>query len=39
MKKLVYVLTFLAGTAVTFGQTAEELKAEQAPKKDSIAAI
>ncbi|WP_394747874.1 DUF3078 domain-containing protein [Spongiimicrobium salis] len=39
MKKLVYVLTFLAGTTVSFAQTAEELKAEQAPKKDSIAAI
>lgn len=39
MKKLICTLTLLAGTMVSFGQTAEELKAEQAPKKDSIAAI
>ncbi len=39
MKKIVYLLTFLTGTVISFGQTAEELKALQGPKKDSIAAI
>jgi len=39
MKKIVFLLTFLTGTVISFGQTAEELKALQGPKKDSIAAI
>ncbi|HMB62230.1 MAG TPA: DUF3078 domain-containing protein [Eudoraea sp.] len=37
MKKL--ILAFLAGTTFVFAQTEDELKASQAAKKDSIAAI
>lgn len=39
MKKIIFVLALCASMTTTFAQTAEELKAEQAPKKDSIAAI
>ncbi len=39
MKKIIWVLALMAGTSTTFAQTAEELKASRAEKKDSIAAI
>ncbi len=40
MKKIVFVaLALFAGTAFTFAQSADELKALQGPKKDSISAI
>lgn len=39
MKKIVFALALFAGTTFTFAQTADELKALQGPKKDSIAAI
>ena len=39
MKKIVFTLALFAGMTFTFAQTADELKAQQAPKKDSIAAI
>ena len=39
MKNFIIVLIFLSGSYLAFGQTKEELKAEQAAKKDSIAAI
>lgn len=39
MKKLLMVLALVAGTMGTYAQTVEELKAEMAPKKDSVAAI
>lgn len=39
MKKIVFVLALMASTTFAFAQTADELKAQQAPKKDSIAAI
>ena len=39
MRKLVLVLGLMFGIASTYAQTAEELKAQQAPKKDSIAAL
>lgn len=39
MKKMIFVLALFAGISTTIAQTLEELKAEQAPKKDSIAAI
>jgi len=39
MKNLIIVLAFLGGTLMVSSQTADELKAAQAAKKDSIAAI
>ncbi len=39
MKKLVFALVLMMGVTSTYAQTLEELKAEQAPKKDSIAAL
>lgn len=39
MKKIVFTLTMLFVATVTFAQTEDELKAMQAAKKDSIAAI
>ena len=39
MKKLVFALVLMLGVTSTYAQTLEELKAEQAPKKDSIAAL
>lgn len=39
MKKIFVVLALIAGTIGTYAQTVEELQAEQAPKKDSVAAI
>ncbi len=36
---MIFVIVLCAGINTTFSQTLEELKAEQAPKKDSIAAI
>lgn len=39
MKNFIIVLIFLSGSYLSFAQTKEELKAEQAAKKDSIAAI
>lgn len=39
MKKLVFVFVLMLGVTSTYAQTLEELKAEQAPKKDSIAAL
>lgn len=39
MKKLIFVLAFLAGSSFAISQNLEELKAAQAQKKDSIAAI
>ncbi len=39
MKKLLLVLFMALVTPIIYGQTEEELKAEQAAKKDSIAAI
>ncbi len=39
MKKLVFVLGLMFGIASTYAQTAEELKAQQGPKKDSIAKL
>ncbi|MFT4832741.1 MAG: hypothetical protein ACI815_002401 [Psychroserpens sp.] len=39
MKKILMILAFIAGTMGTYSQTVEELKAEQAPKNDSVAAI
>ncbi len=39
MRKLVLVFGLMFGIASTYAQTAEELKAQQAPKKDSIAAL
>ncbi len=39
MKKLVFVIGLMFGIASTYAQTAEELKAQQAPKKDSIAKL
>ena len=39
MKKLLLGIALLIGCFTTYGQTLEELKAEQAKKKDSIAAI
>jgi hypothetical protein len=39
MKKIVFALALFAGMTFTFAQTADELKALQGPKKDSIAAI
>ena len=39
MRKLVLVFGLMFGIASTYAQTAEELKAQQAPKKDSIAKL
>lgn len=39
MKKLILVVALVASTSLAFAQTAEELKAAQAAKKDSIAGI
>ncbi|MEA1787511.1 DUF3078 domain-containing protein [Arenibacter sp. GZD96] len=39
MKKMIIILAFMVGNGMAFSQTLEELKAAQAPKKDSIAAI
>lgn len=39
MKKLVLVFGLMFGITSTFAQTAEEFKAQQAPKKDSIAKL
>ena len=39
MKKMIFVLALFASINTMFSQTLEELQAEQAPKKDSIAAI
>ncbi|MFD1293073.1 DUF3078 domain-containing protein [Lutibacter holmesii] len=39
MKKVILAIAVLFGTTSLFAQTLEELKAEQAPKKDSIAAL
>jgi hypothetical protein len=39
MKKMAFAMILLLGVATTFAQTLEELKAEQAPKKDSIATL
>jgi len=39
MKKIVFTLVATFAFVSSYGQTIEELKAEQAPKKDSIAAI
>jgi len=39
MKRLIFALAMLIASASAYGQTAEELKALQGPKKDSIAAI
>jgi len=39
MRKIVFVFVFLFAITGTYAQTIEELKAEQAPKKDSIAAL
>jgi len=39
MEKLVFALVLMLGVTSTYAQTLEELKAEQAPKKDSIAAL
>ena len=39
MKKIVIALAIFASTTFAFAQTADELKALQGPKKDSIAAI
>ncbi|MDC6350525.1 DUF3078 domain-containing protein [Zeaxanthinibacter sp. PT1] len=39
MKNYLLLLALLAGTVLTFGQTAEELRAAKAEKKDSISAI
>ena len=39
MKKIVFALALFASTTFAFAQTADELKALQGPKKDSIAAI
>ncbi len=39
MKKKIFLLAFMAGSGMAFSQTLEELKAAQAPKKDSIASI
>ncbi|MBT8298978.1 MAG: DUF3078 domain-containing protein, partial [Maribacter sp.] len=39
MKKIVIALALFAGMTFTFAQTADELKALQGPKNDSIAAI
>ncbi len=39
MKKIVIALALFAGTTFAFAQTADELKALQGPKNDSIAAI
>ncbi len=39
MKKFILVLAIFAGTFTTIAQTAEELRAARAAKKDSIAAI
>jgi len=39
MKKLVFAFVLMLGITSTYAQTLEELKAEQAPKKDSIAAL
>jgi len=39
MKKLVLVFGLMFGIASTYAQTAEELKAQQGPKKDSIAKL
>tara|TARA_R110002051_G_scaffold151584_3_gene224175 strand:+ start:303 stop:1235 length:933 start_codon:yes stop_codon:yes gene_type:complete len=39
MRKILVFLALIAGTMGTYAQTVEELKAEMAPKKDSVAAI
>ena len=39
MKKIVFALALIASTTFAFAQTADELKALQGPKNDSIAAI
>lgn len=39
MKKILLVLALIAGASNSYAQTVEELKAEQKPKKDSVAAI
>ena len=39
MKKLVFAFVVMFGIASTYAQTAEEFKAQQAPKKDSIAKL
>lgn len=39
MKKLVFILVLVLSATITNAQTAEELKALQKPKKDSIAAL
>jgi len=39
MRRLVFVIGLMFGIASTYAQTAEELKAQQGPKKDSIAKL
>jgi len=39
MKKFVFAIGLMFGIASTYAQTAEELKAQQGPKKDSIAKL
>jgi len=39
MKKVNLLIVFVLGITFMYGQTLEELKGEQAPKKDSIAAL
>lgn len=39
MKKLVFAMVLMFGIASIYAQTAEELKAQQGPKKDSIAKL
>ena len=39
MKRLVFAVVLMFGVTSIYAQTLEELKAEQAPKKDSIAAL
>ena len=39
MKKVVFAIALFIGVTSAFAQTLEELKAEQGPKKDSIAAL
>ena len=38
-KKLLFALVMMLGVTSIYAQTLDELKAEQAPKKDSIAAL
>lgn len=39
MKKIILVIAVMFGTTFMYAQTLEQLKAEQGPKKDSIAAL